>query len=356
MARVILAQVSSLRPDRFLHAGKFGTRTAQWTVHSGQSAADIAAAWMQHRMAVRANDLISASAVTLSSLAEAVGEQPENLRRKLTGASQARLGDVLSWLLAMGRHDEDGLSGDAMSLLPPSHQAAARGWVPGRFDLPVFVPPAEGDPATWDWRSVAEDVHQLCRTEMLAGRGRLMEEGLLRHALLMSLERLGVEPHRMFTKQRLPTAGAEEVDVDIVIGPGLAAGLALVLLPQSVAADAATQARILSASASRVLALGATALQTRVVILVGSQQLLGSINELFRWTPSDDGLRRGRLGLEAVVRLGEGDAGPSPSYTAVEVSEFAQSQFVTGSELGVLACSVGKTAGLGSPGPGQPPT
>ncbi len=327
----------SPRPDRFVESGKFGDRTAAWALDAGQSAPEVAAAWTQHRLAVRVNELIAAGTVTAAGLADAIGEKPENLRRKLTGAAQASFADILGWVLALGPHAERVLPKDAMSLLPPTHRAAAQGWVPGRFDLPVFVPPADGDPADWDWRSVVEDTHRLCRQEELAGRGTLLEEGLLRHSLLVSLGHLGLAPHRLYTRQRLAAADTE-ADVDIVVGPGLAAGIVLLLLRRRDPPDATAQANALSAAARRVLALGTTALQARVLIVVASREAHESFDDLTSWAPTEDKPRTGRLGLEAAVRLA-GDGTPS-TYAAVEISELARSVSDTG--LHVVAYTVGK--------------
>jgi hypothetical protein len=170
-------------PDLFGETGA----TLRSDLRSDVPIAAVAAAWLQHRAALRFQDLFGGR--SLATVAGALPESRANLGRKLNGTAEAGVDDLLAWAMLAGDEVLAELPATAYESIPPGLLTQTDGWRAGEWRLPVF---GAVDPLALDWIGPANEITDKVAHEVRRGRAALLDTWVLRHWMAVALATHGV--------------------------------------------------------------------------------------------------------------------------------------------------------------------
>lgn len=210
-----------VEPRAYSGASHFREAPERWGPVQDPDGPDLAAAWLQYRVARLIWAEIDSGRQTLKSIGELLGQSSESQRRKLAGEQVASLRDLLAWVMLSGYQAFEALPTEDDDLFPQAYLPMIRGWRSGRWKLPNLVP----DVSTPDWPAAIERLGREVAAEVQAGMDHLITAQSLQYLIAHALAdtstraesiRLLEMPGRGFAALVVGSAKSELVVVTVI--------------------------------------------------------------------------------------------------------------------------------------------
>jgi hypothetical protein len=262
-------------PRDFLEdASAFGSEPVRWRPDDSHDAPAVAAAYLQHEVAVAVAEARTARhpRLTDKALAAAVGEKSDGaLRRKLDGSREASVTDMVAWAFVLGEPVLDRIRFGPNHLLPPEYGPWLGDWRPGGGVIPRFRRPATRMTEV-GWNRVIEFL--LARLDRLAAQGglELLVHDALRQMVIEALLDVGIDASRCYLDEELIDFGP----VDLAVGSYREDVLEVVFAPTTLA-SAQEVAAAATGFATTLMRLARAPAQDRTVVAVLSRRVASEL-------------------------------------------------------------------------------
>lgn len=180
------------RPARWVVGGAFGSADARWHADPEDDPAEVAAAWLQHRLLRRIAARMGTAEVAPAEVARRIGKPERSTYRAVRGERLVPLDELVAWAAAFGTELFDDFPDSVSDLLPPGVPALAGDGGPGAAQPMRFVRRT----ALTDvpWAEVTVELATWLDATRACGTTHFLDPRVLLHALVTALFRHGVPP------------------------------------------------------------------------------------------------------------------------------------------------------------------
>lgn len=179
------------RPNRFA-GGHFRHADDQWSVSVADNAVDVAAAWLQFKLARQIWQLTTRKRLNLEALADQLGQSVEAQRKKLSGEQPASLRDLVGWIMTTGNMAYDALPREDADLFPIAARRIMGRWRSGNGTIPQFHTLFEPD-----WPRLTTQLSFDVTSAYDSGQSHLLSAHWMQHQAIAHITDSGIAPHEL---------------------------------------------------------------------------------------------------------------------------------------------------------------
>lgn len=180
------------RPAQWLAGGAFGSSDARWHATPDDDPAEVAAAWLQHRLLRRIAERMGTDEVAAAELARRIGRPERSTYRAVRGERPVSLGELMAWAGAVGLELFQDFPESVAELLPPDVPALVPNWRPGAGQPMRFV--RRSNISEVEWGGVATQLAAWLAAAKANGTVQFVAPRVVLHAVVTDLFRRGVPP------------------------------------------------------------------------------------------------------------------------------------------------------------------